>query len=107
MQDAWRLPPHAVVIWRNLQDDEDPVPTVSFYSDVREDLDMEPLPEESQITNSTNKKLMKQTTNNTNTQVEENAESSGRQEVQVEQALAGGKGSLARNRRRPASRARN
>lgn len=34
---AWRLPEHAVVIWRNLQD-KDLAPFVSTYGEVREEL---------------------------------------------------------------------
>ena len=34
---AWRLPEHAVVIWRNLQD-KDLAPFVSTYGEAREEL---------------------------------------------------------------------
>lgn len=42
-QDAWQIPSHAVVISRNLQDDEDSPPLVSSYEDVRASLDLEPI----------------------------------------------------------------
>jgi len=38
---AWRLPEHAVVIWRNLQD-KDLAPFVSTYGEVREELGLTP-----------------------------------------------------------------
>jgi hypothetical protein len=35
------LPPNAVVIWRQLQDDEDAVPVVTDYQTLREDLELD------------------------------------------------------------------
>lgn len=72
-QDSWRLPPHAVVIWRNLQEDEDAAPVVTSYEQTREDLDLPPLEDNQKIENEPSEY----------SSTIENAKSSGRKEVQV------------------------
>ena len=93
-QDAWQIPSHAVVISRNLQDDEDSPPRVSSYEDVRASLDLEPI----ESTEKLNSVLPE------NVYTEEDAEYARGEGLQVQQEQPGVQGGSSRNRRRSASR---
>ena len=95
---AYRYPNDAVVVAGGPDDDpEAPVPVLSFYGAMRE--------EKLGIEQETDKKLNEPSLLNNSTYTEEeNAESPGGQEVQVEQALSGNQSGSSRGRRRPTGR---
>ena len=93
-QDTWQIPSHAVVISRNLQDDEDSPPVVSTYEDVRASLNLEPVESIEKLN----------TVLPENVYREEDAEYARGEGLQVEQEQPGVEGGSSRNRRRSASR---
>ena len=104
--NAYRYPNDAVVVSGGTDDDpETPVPVLSFYGDMREEklgiaqeTGQEPGQEPSEKLN------QQQPINNTTYTEEENAESPGGQEVQVEQAFSGVQSGSSRGRRRSTGR---
>ena len=98
--NAYRYPNDAVVVAGGPDDDpEAPVPVLSFYGAMREEkLGIETEQEAEEKLN------QPQPINNSTYTEEENAESPGGQEVQVEQALPGNQSGSSRGRRRPTGR---
>lgn len=78
LQNSWRLPPHAIVTWRNLQEDEDAAPVVTTYGQTREDLDLF-LDDNRNNRNNRNQKI--ENTASEYISTIENAKSSGREEI--------------------------
>ena len=98
---AYRYPNDAVVVAGGIDDDpEAPVPVLSFYGTMREGkLDISEETEQE-----AEEKLNQPQPINNSTYTEENAESPGWQEVQVEQALPGNQSGSSRGRRRSTGR---
>jgi hypothetical protein len=104
--NAYRYPNDAVVVSGGTYDDpEAPVPVLSFYGDMREEklgISQEIEPEQEQ--EPSEKLNQPSPINNSTYTEEENAESPGGQEVQVEQAFSGNQSGSSRGRRRSTGR---
>jgi hypothetical protein len=104
--NAYRYPNDAVVVAGGTYDDpEAPVPVLSFYGDMREEkLGIETVQETETGQEPSEKLNQLPPINNSTYTEEENAESSGGQEVQVEQAFSGVQSGSSRGRRRSTGR---
>ena len=102
--NAYRYPNDAVVVAGGTDDDpEAPVPVLSFYGDMREQK-LGISQETAQGEEPSEKLNQTQPINNSTITEEENAESPGGQEVQVEQAFSGNQSGSSRGRRRSTGR---
>ena len=108
--NAYRYPNDAVVVSGGTDDDpETPVPVLSFYGDMREQKlgisqETGTVQEQGQGQEPSEKLNQPPPINNSTITEEENAESPGGQEVQVEQAFSGVQSGSSRGRRRSTGR---
>jgi len=96
---AYQIPPWAVVS-ASFQEPDNGYPVLMSYAEYRESLDNPIFDQEEP------EKLNQPSPEKPGTKLEQNAEHAGREEVQVEQALSGVKGSPSPRRRRSANRSR-
>jgi len=102
--NSYRYPNDAVVVAGGPDDDpEAPVPVLSFYGDMREEK-LGISQETAQGEEPSEKLNQSPPINNITITEEENAESPGGQEVQVEQAFSGNQSGSSRGRRRSTGR---